>query len=169
MREEDDDDEDEEQDNVQELTAIQDGVSALHFMEANLNLVGDDPQLGQGSSHNFHSPKPPCGPKLSSKYDPAPWSDYFDTKELIDGKVPVYHAGSRGHVFLCLHGAGHSALSFAALAKIMKDEPYNSTVVAFDFRGHGDYYCEDETLLTQENLINETITAIKYVVGRYPN
>jgi hypothetical protein len=36
--------------------------------------------------------------------------------EMIEDKVPVYIAGTQGHVFLCLHGAGHSALSFAALA-----------------------------------------------------
>lgn len=50
----------------------------------------------------------------------------------------------------------------------MKQEPYNSTVVAFDFRGHGGHYCEDEHLLSQENLIAETIRAIKYVVEKYP-
>lgn len=31
--------------------------------------------------------------------------------------VPIYHAGTEGHVFICMHGAGHSAMSFAALAK----------------------------------------------------
>jgi len=51
------------------------------------------------------------------------------------GQIPVYTAGDgTGHVFLCLHGAGHSALSFAALAKQLKS---NSTCISFDFRGHG--------------------------------
>jgi protein phosphatase methylesterase 1 len=59
-------------------------------------------------------------------------------------------------------------MSFAALARIMKQEPFNSTVVAFDFRGHGQHYCDDETLLTQANLVIETIAAVKYVVAKYP-
>ena len=84
------------------------------------------------------------------------------------GKVPVYHAGSGGHVFLCLHGAGHSALSFAALASIMKKEPYNSTVVSFDFRGHGGHYCEEECKLSQDILIEETISVLKHVAAVYP-
>jgi hypothetical protein len=40
--------------------------------------------------------------------------------EMLNDTIPIFHAGTKGHVFLCLHGAGHSALSFAALAKIMK-------------------------------------------------
>jgi protein phosphatase methylesterase 1 len=54
-------------------------------------------------------------------YDPLPWTDFFERKETIDGQIPIYVAGTQGHVFLCLHGAGHSALSFAALAKNLKE------------------------------------------------
>lgn len=57
-------------------------------------------------------------------------------------------------MFLCLHGAGHSALSFAALAKQMKD---TYTVVAFDFRGHGEHFCDNETDMSQETLVNDAI------------
>jgi hypothetical protein len=35
---------------------------------------------------------------------------------LIKG-TSVFRAGDQGAVFFCIHGAGHSALSFAALAK----------------------------------------------------
>ena len=87
-------------------------------------------------------------------YDPLPWSDFFDRKETIAGHIPTYIAGTKGHVFLCLHGAGHSALSFAALAKHLKE---TSTVVAFDFRGHGDHYCENETDLSEDTLVADTI------------
>ena len=83
-----------------------------------------------------------------AKYAPSPWDEFFDTMAMLDGKVPVYYAGKQGHVFLCLHGAGHSALSFAALAQLIKQEPYNSTCVSFDFRGHGKHFCENETQLT---------------------
>lgn len=76
--------------------------------------------------------------------------------------MPVYIAGNTGHVFICLHGAGHSALSFAALAKILKGE---STIIAFDFRGHGDHYCENETDLSEDTLVADTIEVVKYVTG----
>lgn len=93
-------------------------------------------------------PKPPLGSKPfkdpMSKYDPLPWNDFFDSREMIDDVVPVYYAGTGGHMFFCMHGAGHSALSFAALARIIKGAPYNGTTVAFDFRGHGLHKCENE-------------------------
>jgi protein phosphatase methylesterase 1 len=59
-----------------------------------------------------------------------------------------------------MHGAGHSALSFAALAKHLKT---TSTVAAFDFRGHGDNHSENETDLSEETLINDAILVIKHV------
>jgi Alpha/beta hydrolase family len=114
--------------------------------------------------HHFGVPK-----KLGSggvSYDPLPWSEFFDRKESIDGKIPLYIAGTKGHVFLCLHGAGHSALSFASLAKYMKDQ---STVVSFDFRGHGDHYCENEGDLSEETLINETIHVFKHIGAMFAN
>lgn len=79
--------------------------------------------------------------------------------------VPVYFAGSEGHVFVCLHGAGHSAMSFAALAKHLK---LTSTVVAFDFRGHGKHFCENETDLSEETLVRDTIEVIRFVSAKYP-
>ena len=107
--------------------------------------------------------------KNLTKYDPMGWDEFFDKREMVDNKIPLYIAGSKGHVFLCLHGAGHSALSFAALAKIMKEAPYDSTVVSFDFRGHGGHYCDDETEMQQSNLIEETVYVIKHVIERFPN
>jgi protein phosphatase methylesterase 1 len=83
---------------------------------------------------------------------------------VVDGKIPIYIGGDKGHVFLCLHGAGHSALSFAALAKQLKDQ---SIVVAFDFRGHGGHTCENETDLSEETLVNEAISVYVAVAGIY--
>ena len=80
--------------------------------------------------------------------------------------VPVYFAGTQGHVFICLHGAGHSALSFAALAKHLKSE---SIVAAFDFRGHGGNLSENETDLSETTLIQDTVEIIKFVSAIYPN
>jgi protein phosphatase methylesterase 1 len=78
------------------------------------------------------------------------WNAFFDRREKLNDVVPIYFAGNQGHVFICMHGAGHSALSFAALAKEMKSQ---STVVAFDFRGHGGHHCDNETDLNEDTLI----------------
>ena len=40
-------------------------------------------------------------------------------------------------------------------------------MVAFDFRGHGDHYCENETDLSEETLVNDTIEVVKYVHQRF--
>ena len=79
---------------------------------------------------------------------------------MLHDRVPVYTAGSQGHVFFCLHGAGHSAMSFACLAKYLK---VHSTVVTFDFRGHGDHYCENETDMSEETLLKDTTEVLLYV------
>lgn len=168
MEDEYDEDCDEENDAVEDLKTVKDGLGSININESALKNA-DNSTLESGiKSHKFHIPKPTSAAPSSSKYDPAPWNEYFDTRDKINGQIPVYHAGSKGHVFLCLHGAGHSAMTFAALARILKQDPYNSTVVSFDFRGHGDHYCEGETELTQANLIAETITALKYTVEKYP-
>jgi pimeloyl-ACP methyl ester carboxylesterase len=173
MKEEDEEgyDEEEDQDQIKELTTVQDGLGALNVKESGHHTVGGD--LDEGNvPHKFHVPKPtPANKPEASKYDPSHWNEFFDSVDKIDDKIPVYHAGTSGHVYLCLHGAGHSALSFALLARTMKQAPYNSTVVAFDFRGHGDHYCdkEAEATLTVENLIIETIRAIKYCFEKYPD
>lgn len=39
----------------------------------------------------------------------------------------------------------------------------DSIIVAFDFRGHGDHYCDNETDLSEETLIQDTIHVFKYV------
>lgn len=90
--------------------------------------------------------------KLKDQYSPLEWNDFFDSIEKIDNIVPLYKAGNSGHMFVCLHGAGHSALSFAALAEKMKTD---SIIYAFDFRGHGKHDLADETNLdlSEETLI----------------
>lgn len=64
------------------------------------------------------SGKPPAGSSVGkishstgSQFDPLSWDKFFDQKDMIcDGKIPLCIAGNgSGHVFLCLHGAGHTA------------------------------------------------------------
>jgi protein phosphatase methylesterase 1 len=64
-----------------------------------------------------------------------------------------------------LHGAGHSAFSFAALAKLLKTE---DTCASFDFRGHGENTQSDPLVMTPENLIQDTILVVKFLAELYP-
>ena len=91
---------------------------------------------------------------LRNNYEPLPWTDFYDSTEKINDMVPVYIAGTEGHVFVCLHGAGHSAMSFARLAETLKP---TSTIVAFDWRGHGTHEREDAAEMSQETLIADTL------------
>lgn len=103
---------------------------------------------------------------MNSQYAPLTWNEFFDSKEMISDQVPLYRAGNTGALFVCLHGAGHSAMSFATLAERMKKE---STVYAFDFRGHGTHFCNNETDMSQETLIADTIRVLEYVLEKNPN
>ncbi len=77
--------------------------------------------------------------------------------------MPVYIAGKKGPVILCLHGAGHSALSFSCVAKILK-EKYQ--IISFDFRGHGRSKMKDESNMTQANLIGEVCEVMNFLYSK---
>ncbi len=124
----------------------------------------------KGTHSTYDMTKPPQAPAtglsmLNNQYSPLEWSEFFDNLEMIDGVVPLYKAGNGGHMFVCLHGAGHSALSFAALAEKLKTD---SIVYAFDFRGHGKHFCDNETDLSQETLIQDTLKVLEHVHKLHP-
>ena len=52
----------------------------------------------------------------------------------MENGTSIFTAGNKGHVFICLHGAGFSGASFALFAAEVKKF---ATVAAFDFRDHG--------------------------------
>jgi hypothetical protein len=101
----------------------------------------------------------------SDPYSPLTWDAFFDHREMIDNQIPLYRAGTQGHMFICLHGAGHSAMSFATFADKMKSE---HIVWAFDFRGHGGHYCDNETDLSEETLVRETIRVMEHIHKAMP-
>jgi len=56
-------------------------------------------------------------------------------------------------------------MSFAVLAEKMK---LTSTVVAFDWRGHGEHARgEEETNMSQETLIADTLEVLTYVHAKF--
>jgi len=53
-------------------------------------------------------------------------------------------ASSKGVVFVCVHGAGYSGLSYACAAKSLVEKGKGKVgVFSFDARGHGEgyFYC----------------------------
>lgn len=40
-------------------------------------------------------------------------------------------------------------------------------MAAFDFRGHGDHYTENETDMSEETLIRDAVEVIKYVCQKF--
>jgi protein phosphatase methylesterase 1 len=124
----------------------------------------------KGTFSTYDMSKPPQDTSsglsmLKNQYAPLEWNEFFDSLDMIDGVVPLFKAGNTGHLFVCLHGAGHSALSFAALAEKLKN---NCIVYAFDFRGHGRHSCDNETDLSQETLIADTIKVLNHVNKLHP-
>jgi hypothetical protein len=60
---------------------------------------------------------PPGAQKDEKCYDPITLSEFIDKSEKMDGRTPLYYSGDDGVLFVCMHGAGHSAASFAMIAK----------------------------------------------------
>jgi protein phosphatase methylesterase 1 len=69
-------------------------------------------------------------------------------------------------MFFCIHGAGLAALSFATLAKEVKQF---GTVLAFDLKGHGFSKKENPSDdFSIETLCSETIETLKELLQRFP-
>ena len=100
------------------------------------------------------------------------WRNYFDRqltlkfpvssekKDSFD-KFNVYMAGSvHNNILICLHGAGHTALSWSLLAKSLRE---SFCVVAYDCRGHGLTECIDSFNLRTEVLVKDGINIIREI------
>lgn len=97
-------------------------------------------------------------------YEPKSWEEAFDERELIDDKVPIYFSGDTGPIIFCIHGAGHSALSYGPLAIATKDF---ARIASFDLRGHGGHRVEDEENMGIDILLEECMYALKYVSDKF--
>jgi protein phosphatase methylesterase 1 len=60
---------------------------------------------------------------------------------------------------VCLHGAGHTSMSFALLALHIKKW---GSLIAFDFKGHGLNQNTDDNL-SLNSLIDETMQFLHYL------
>ena len=100
---------------------------------------------------HFHVTSPAAFRKSSSALGPLPWSSFFSQELYLnrpssEGRV-VYHAyftppSTSGPLFVTHHGAGSTALSFAALAAAIKERLPAAGMLSPDARGHGDTVVE---------------------------
>ena len=142
------DDEDEVQDNIAELNATPNYFD-IHKNENEFKIP-----LPVNSQNN----------PLLKKYEPLDWKIAFPVSYTINDHIPIYMNGSNGPNLVCLHGAGHSGLSFAPLALVNK----NYRIISFDFRGHGYNTQTPSNDLSEKTLINDTIDVLKHVHQKFP-
>ena len=91
------------------------------------------------------------------------WQDCFNAQQdiAINGQsFRVYTAGSGKTTVLLLHGAGHSALTWCLLTKLLKA---TYRVVALDLRGHGHTSTTDDTDLSKETLVSDILLVVDFL------
>mgnify|MGYP000644467429 CR=1 FL=1 len=98
---------------------------------------------------------------------PVEGSKYWEKIESMPDGTPLYtnlcHHNPTAPLVFCIHGGGHSALSFSLMAREVQEY---ASIVAYDARGHGkshkDIACED---LSLDTLIKEAEEVIKYCMA----
>lgn len=86
----------------------------------------------------------------SSGHSPLSWTSYFERDITIPHKTgdleishhayltsPIFATGRPGPLFITHHGAGSSGLSFALMAKAIKEQLPDAGILSVDARGHG--------------------------------
>lgn len=144
--------------------------------EPNVQIIEDEPEENEDDEIEdtiqelketpklYEIPKPKDNPSKSKRYEPIDWKKAFPNSTTLNNKIPIYWTGSTGPNLVCLHGAGHSGLSFAPLALLNKQ----FRIFAFDFRGHGFNTMSNGEDLSVETLIKDTISVLDYVSSSFP-
>ena len=85
----------------------------------------------------------------------------------MENGTPVYRAGSEGCIFFCMHGVGDGASTFARLSSQIRTF---STLISFDFRGHGDSkFDQNKDDYSIDTLLIDSEKVLRWVIGRYPD
>jgi len=107
--------------------------------------------------------------KKNFEISPLSWEQYFTSKEdiHIEGTkniFRVYKAGdekSNYPLFVFLHGAGHTALSWSLMVGEMKQ--HKCKLLAYDCRGHGSTITDSDSDLSVETLSKDAINLINQI------
>ena len=102
---------------------------------------------------------------MKTTNSPIDWKKYFPHQIFIDKQIPIYYNNiSKGPILFCLHGAGHSALSFSLLASLSN----NYRVISYDFRAHGFNISQPEEDLSMATLVSDTEKVLLKINELFP-
>ena len=97
--------------------------------------------------------------------NPVDWKKYFQNQILLDNTIPIYYNNNtKGPNLFCLHGAGHSALSFSLLSELSK----NYRLISYDFRGHANNTSEPKDDLSMSTLVSDTEKVLLKINELFP-
>jgi pimeloyl-ACP methyl ester carboxylesterase len=84
---------------------------------------------------------------------------------MLDNTIPIYYNNNtNGPNLFCLHGAGHSALSFCLLSELSK----NYRIISYDFRGHANNTSEPKDDLSMSTLVSDTEKVLLKINELFP-
>lgn len=96
----------------------------------------------------------------------SPWREYFDEACFLVDDKNMFHTYLtapkdifKDPLFVCHHGAGSSALSFAVLASRIRERLPNAGVLAIDARNHGSLVVDAMTGDPSEDYSREALAA----------
>lgn len=95
------------------------------------------------------------------------WDTYFTTRQIVEvnnDKFCVYTLGEGSCTVLCLHGGGHSSLSWALFARELSSR-CSVKVVALDQRGHGDTVTTNDNDLSSDTLVQDVVNVWSVLNG----
>eukprot|EP00276_Gloeochaete_wittrockiana_P011384 CAMPEP_0184650268 /NCGR_PEP_ID=MMETSP0308-20130426/7783_1 /TAXON_ID=38269 /ORGANISM="Gloeochaete witrockiana, Strain SAG 46.84" /LENGTH=297 /DNA_ID=CAMNT_0027083667 /DNA_START=101 /DNA_END=994 /DNA_ORIENTATION=+ len=102
-------------------------------------------------------------PSTRRDYSPLSWEGYFDRQQFIEigpDRFNVYFAGTTGPVLVLLHGAGHSALTWALCVERLRG---HYRILAMDFRGHGYTETSEDSDLSCQRLTDDVANVVHTV------
>ena len=104
---------------------------------------------------------------LAKDYSAVDGRPMWDSVEFLEDGTPVYMKGKNTCIFMCIHGAGHSAMSFTMLAQEVQD--FASTL-SYDIRGHGfSKHQAGEDDLSIGTLVEDSYKVFEYAAKKYAN
>ena len=99
------------------------------------------------------------------KDSPIDWKKYFPNQIILDKTIPIYYNNNtKGPILFCLHGAGHSALSFSLLSELS----INYRLISYDFRGHANNISEPKDELSMSSLVSDTEKVLLKINELFP-
>lgn len=105
---------------------------------------------------------------LSSKLDFSviDHNEFFPIYKVHDN-IPIYsNKSNNGPTFFCIHGAGHSGLSFAMFGKTLCEK---HTVISYDIKGHGNNTEKNDYDYSIEYLVKEALKVLEFIAIDFQN